>query len=168
MFSLILHAATDIVQEPGLNIEISGGQNLMLSKIVDLVFGGTLSRDIILLAVELFLALMAGSDNPSSNEAREEDTEQPDLPGEGEIPGPMNSKQSKLIPSLQLVSIDNGIDLPLEMEDGIKTREIEVLESAVPSVLGFLGGPEIDEGEELNIPVIILFVATEMMSVVFI
>jgi len=41
-----------------------------------------------------------------------------------------------------------------------------VLDGSVPSIFGLLRGPEVDEGEELNITIVVSFVSTQMVTVV--
>lgn len=42
-----------------------------------------------------------------------------------------------------------------------------MLNGSVPSIFALLGGPEVDEGEELNITIVVSFVSTQMVTVVF-
>lgn len=41
-----------------------------------------------------------------------------------------------------------------------------MLDASVPGILGLLGGPKVDEGEELNITIVLSFVGTQMVTVV--
>jgi len=41
-----------------------------------------------------------------------------------------------------------------------------MLNASVPGVLGLLGGPEVDEGEELNITIMLSFVGAQMVTIV--
>jgi len=41
-----------------------------------------------------------------------------------------------------------------------------VLDASVPSILRLLGGPKVDEGEELNITIMVSFVGAQMVTIV--
>lgn len=41
-----------------------------------------------------------------------------------------------------------------------------MLDASVPGILGLLGGPEVDEGEELDITIVISFVGAQMVTIV--
>ena len=41
-----------------------------------------------------------------------------------------------------------------------------MLDASVPGILSLLGGPKVDEGEELNITIVISFVGAQMMTIV--
>jgi len=41
-----------------------------------------------------------------------------------------------------------------------------VLDASVPSIISLLGGPEVDEGEELNITIVLSFVSAQVVTVV--
>jgi len=123
VLNLILHTSADVVEEPVLEVNVSGGDDLMGEVVVDLVFGsGGISffSDEFLLSFVLVLSLVTGSDDESGNSSCNKDTQGPDLPRqEGNVPGPVNSQTNQFLIVSVGISPENRIDLPFNLEDSV-------------------------------------------------
>lgn len=122
MFNLVLHATAHVVEDPGVHINVSGGDNLMSDVVMDLIFrfDGLSSKEILLAAEHLF-RLMTGSDDPGSDGTTEEDTREPDLPREAEVPGPVDDEEDHFSLSFIGEGPHHRVDLPLEEEDSVQS-----------------------------------------------
>lgn len=122
MFDLVLHASANVVKEPVVEINVSGGDDLMGEIVVDLVFGSldvTFTSEFLLSFVFVF-SLVTGSDDEGRNSTSNEDTQSPDLPRqEAEVPDPVNSQTDQLFVVSAAISPENRVDLPFNLEDGI-------------------------------------------------
>lgn len=168
MLDLILHTSANVVEEPVLEINVSGGDDLMGEKVVDLVFGFRLvSLNPFLLSFIHVLSLMTGSDDESRDGTCDKDSQSPDLPRqEADVPDPVDGQANHFFIVSGVDCPENGINLPLDLEDAIQCGEIKVLDASVPDIIFLLWGPKIDEGEKLDITIVVGFVSTQMVTVV--
>lgn len=168
MLNLVLHTSANVVEEPVLEVNVSGGDDLMGEVVVDLVSGfGLVSLSELLLSFILEFGLVTGSDDESGDGTCDEDTQGPDLPRqEAEVPDPVDGQANHFFIVSAVDGPEDGINLPFNLKDAIQCGEIDVLNASVPGVLRLLGGPEIDEGEELNITIVLSFVGTQMVTIV--
>ena len=83
----------------------------MVGIVVNLVLGLASSFND-LLSIPLIFTLMAGSDNESSDQSRQEDTKEPNLPGHREVPSPMEDQEGEFTPVLHLVGEDERVYFP--------------------------------------------------------
>ena len=122
VFDLVLHTSADVVKEPVVEIDVSGGDDLMGEIVVDLVFGSTnicFSFEF-LLSFVFVLSLVTSCDDKSGNGTSNKDSQSPDLPRQEEdVPGPVDSQTNHLL----VVSLRNGplnrVNLPFNLKDSV-------------------------------------------------
>ena len=121
VLNLVLHSSANVVEEPVLEVDISGGDDLMGKVVMDLISGFRLvSLGEFLLSFILEFGLVTGSDNESRDGTSNKDAQGPDLPRqEADVPDPVNGQANHFFIVSAVDGPEDGINLPFNLKDTI-------------------------------------------------